>query len=127
MVASQAASPRSPSRPIRRINRKNKFTSPPVPESFRSPSTWPLVPTFAVETQEHITTKQGEDRIVSIRFFMGASTMVVLNRRLSSDELCETAYPLPGFTRVVGIRSLLHGVDLSPRAPDVLASAFPSP
>ena len=58
---------------------------------------------------------------------MGASTMVVLNGRLSPDELREAAYALPGFTRVVRIPSPLQGVDLPPPAPDVLASAFPSP
>ena len=158
VVASQAATPGSPSRPKRRRNRKNRSTLLPVPESFQSPSTSPLVPTelapidlaawpshtrvessetdtrpsfpriaFAAETQEPITTKQGEDRMVAIRFDMGASTMVVLNGRLSPDELREATYALPGFTRVVVIPSLLHVGDLPTPAPDVLASAFPSP
>ena len=99
-----------------------------TPDESSDTDTRPSFPrtALAVETQEHITTKQGEDCIVSIRFDMGASTMVVLNGRLSPDELREATYALPGFTRVVGIPSLLHGVDLPPPAPDVVASAFPS-
>ena len=154
MVASQAASSSSPSRAKRK--RKKKPTPPSASESSRCTSSfvptrlvpidqaaWPTPPVdhsetptrllfprtaFATQTQEKITTRQGEDRVVAISLdlCLGGATMHVLNSRYSPEELRQAAYSLPEAKSVTAISSLLHGVGLPPLAPDVPHSGFPS-
>ena len=113
VVTSQAASSSSLSRPKRKRkknatspsgSRCSQFTSPLVPTELVpiDQAAWPPQPaehtetptrllfpltSFAIETQEKITIKQVEDRVVTIAFDIGGSTMFVLNGRYSPEEL----------------------------------------
>ena len=115
-MASQVASPSSPSRPKRKRSRTTEPTSassPLVPTELVpiDQVAWPPQPpehteivigllfprtSFAVETQEKITTEHGEGRIVSICFDMGVTNMVVLNANTSLRSCVKPPTPCLG-------------------------------